>query len=165
MLETLNENPNVDYLLPMIVEPSEKPLWISFSLNAEETWFTILEKLHSEHNEKNCSYEFWYGAAPNTRPNVVEENRKLLMFRDEEPFHEQYLDSSIFSVFIPPNCAPTILFRSNRDLIQGNETTKWQRTCSGTHAFISRHFAGFGREIEEEYFFREHFIVVNFIGL
>ncbi|CAJ0951173.1 unnamed protein product, partial [Mesorhabditis belari] len=80
MLETLNENPNVDYLLPMIVEPSEKPLWISFSLNAEETWFTILEKLHSEHNEKNCSYEFWYGAAPN-KLTPTTENRRLLTFR------------------------------------------------------------------------------------
>ncbi|CAJ0951128.1 unnamed protein product, partial [Mesorhabditis belari] len=151
MLETLNENPNVDYLLPMIVEPSEKPLWIGFSLNAEETWFTILEKLHSEHNDKNCSYEFWYGAAPN-KLTPTTENRRLLTFRDEEPFYEQYLDASIFSVFIPPNCAPTIFFRSNRDLIQGNDTTKRQRICSGIHAFISRHFAGYGREIEEGYF-------------
>ncbi|CAJ0569171.1 unnamed protein product, partial [Mesorhabditis spiculigera] len=70
-----------------------------------EFW-TELVYLQWAHGTINCEYRLYSGAVVEDDPEKV-----LMTFRDAETFYPQLLTGDTFSIFIPPGCSPTLVFR------------------------------------------------------
>ncbi|CAJ0935310.1 unnamed protein product, partial [Mesorhabditis belari] len=82
-------------------EASERPTWVSIGFFYR--FDNYLEKFKMDHSSVICSYNV-YSSFPPRETQLA--RRYLTTFSDDEKFVSQPMKSSLYSILIPPGCAP-----------------------------------------------------------
>ncbi|CAJ0947620.1 unnamed protein product, partial [Mesorhabditis belari] len=85
------------------VEKSNRPTWIIAAFNIFE--FRKLRKIREDRTSNPCEYKIYAGPPSGTENHP---QRLLNTYSDNDPFLEQYLLSDLYSILVPPGCAPSL---------------------------------------------------------
>ncbi|CAJ0948530.1 unnamed protein product, partial [Mesorhabditis belari] len=115
-------------------EQQINPTWISLSLNRPGV---TLIKFRWAHMGEKCAYDL--NSGPPEWTEMIDENKTLITFRDDEAFVTQFLESNLYSILVPPGCAPSInIYREYGKVFEwllDFQLQVVQHLCNGTVIF------------------------------
>ncbi|CAJ0915959.1 unnamed protein product, partial [Mesorhabditis belari] len=111
------------------IDYAEVPTWITIAFKSTAT--VALEKFRWDRPTKVCEYQLIVGS-----PAGIDKHpeRKIIVFRDNEPFVRQYLSPNHFSIHVPPGCQPSFALITTHEEEGKSYPYDWnvpQEVCDG----------------------------------